>query len=188
MDQQHTDTGPLCWAQTDFENRIAKIKKRALTSALHLTNGNRDEAEDLVQKATVKAWGAFASFDRVRNFQTWFLRIIVNLFIDNRKRKSRNDCSLDAYAEDANSALAITDSDLEERLIREEAAAGVQKALEALPEKQREVILLTDFECLSHAEVAEILKIPMGTMRSRKFRAMKALRKLLVNHAPPDPE
>ena len=106
----------------------------------------------------------------------------------NRKRKSRNDCSLDAYAEDANSALAITDSDLEERLIREEAAAGVQKALEALPEKQREVILLTEFECLSHAEVAEILKIHVGTVRSRKFRAMKALRKLLVNHAPPDPE
>lgn len=185
---QHTDTAPLCEAQTDFENRIAEIKKRALTSALHLTNGNRDEAEDLVQNATVRAWGAFARFDRVKNFQAWFLQIMVNSFLDNRKRKSRNDCSLNRYNEDTNSALAITDSNLEERLIREEAAAGVQKALEALPEKQREVIILTEFECLSHAKVAEILKIDVGTVRTRKFRAMKALQKLLVNRAPTDPK
>jgi len=184
VDQQHTDTGPLCGAQTDFENRIAQNRKKSLAFALRLTHGNRSEAEDLVQEATLRAWGAFTRFEQVKNFQTWFLRILTNVFLDKNKRRARTECSLDAFNEDLNPVLAITDTySLEQNEISE-----IHEALAELPEDLRVVIQIISFDDCSFAEVAETLNIPIGMVRSRKRSAYRILRKKLAHLMPTDPK
>ena len=103
MDNTQNDGTPLGGAQTDFDNCMSDIGERALSVALSLTKGDRSEAEDLVQEATLRAREDFARREQGISFQIWFLRILLNAFLDECHRQTRREKNLDAYG-DASSA------------------------------------------------------------------------------------
>ena len=144
----------------------------------HWLTGNREEAEDLVQETYVKALKGFSSFTPGTNFRAWMYRILRNAFLTSRTGLKAN-VSLDdeENAVDEPAAPGNPESLLLARLDQ----ALVRNALEQLPVRQREIILLCDMEEMGYKEIAETFGIPIGTVMSRLSRARRALRELLTS-------
>lgn len=135
--------------------------------------GTWDQAEDVVQDAVLAAWQAVARFDPTRPFRPWFLRIVSNAALDTiRRRKVRQTETL---TETVSSSEPTPDVWTDRALVREKVAA----ALALLPERQRVAVMLFDLEGYSHLEIAQVLEVPEGTVRSYVFHARRALRKTL---------
>lgn len=142
----------------------------------HWLTGNREEAEDLVQEAYVKALKGFSSFTPGTNFRAWIYRILRNAFLTSRAGLKAN-VSLD---DDENSiAEPVTAGDPESLLIARMDGEQIRRALRELPVRQREIILLCDVEEMSYKEISETLSLPIGTVMSRLSRARAAMRELL---------
>lgn len=133
--------------------------------------GSEDEADDIVQEASLAAWMAVERFDPTRLFRPWFMRIVANAALDtSRRRRVRKAEPLDdSYATTTSSPEQVAEASvLRDRL---------NHGLEALPERQRIALVLFDAEGYSHREIAEVLKVPEGTVRSYVFHARRALRR-----------
>jgi RNA polymerase sigma-70 factor (ECF subfamily) len=135
--------------------------------------GNADDADDAVQDGVLAAWRSFDRFDPARPFGPWLIRIVLNAARDRgRRRKVRE-------AEPLSPALAagrsLPDQDAARSLLRE----ALDRALRALPERHRLAITLFDAEGYAHDEIARILGVPVGTVRSDVFHARRALRAAL---------
>jgi RNA polymerase sigma-70 factor (ECF subfamily) len=136
---------------------------------------NREEAEDLVQETYAKGLKGFQSFQPGTNFRAWMFRILRNTFLTSRTGlKSTMTVSLDSDEDE--SALPATAETPESLLIERANQQMVQEAIEELPLKFREVVLLCDGEGMSYKEIAETISIPIGTVMSRLARARNALR------------
>jgi RNA polymerase sigma-70 factor (ECF subfamily) len=134
--------------------------------------GNRDDAEDIAQDVCVKLGRAIAGFDGRSAFSSWVYRITLNAVRDMQRAGKRRGKYADAYAE-----IAPEDQPAEQ----EEAATSHQlwAAVRALPEKQRDAVLLVYAEELSHAAAAEIMGIREATVSFHVHEARKTLRGLL---------
>jgi len=134
--------------------------------------GNRDDAEDIAQDVCVKLGRAIAGFDGRSAFSSWVYRITLNAVRDMQRAGKRRGKYADAYAE-----IAPEDQPAEQ----EEAATSRQlwAAVRALPEKQRDAVLLVYAEELSHAAAAEIMGIREATVSFHVHEARKTLRGLL---------
>ncbi len=136
--------------------------------------GNWDEADDVVQDAALAGWLAIERFDPDRAFRPWFLRIVANSALDQlRRRRVRESDVLD---ESMPSRLAGPDRDTDRALLRDR----INAAMAGLSERQRVAVMLFDGEGYSHAEIAAVLQVPEGTVRSYVFHARRALRKALA--------
>lgn len=152
-------------------------------SAVHNYVSNPDDAIDITQDALVKAYAKLRSFDASSAFYTWLYRIAINTAIDFlRRRKSRPVDSLDderftevGFEPPSKDPAA----DPEKVATAHEQAAALRTAIGKLSEKLKSVLVLHDVEGLSQEEVAEILKVPVGTVKSRVSRARAELRELL---------
>lgn len=165
-----------------FRVLVEKYQDR-IYSAVRNYVSNPDDAVDVTQDAFVKAYSKLATFDSSSAFYTWLYRIAINTAIDYlRKRKSRPTDSLedDKFTEvgyePVSNDLA---SDPERVATVSEQKAILRSAIGRLSHKLRSVLVLHDIEGLSQDEVAEVLKIPVGTVKSRVSRARSELRKLL---------
>jgi len=148
--------------------------------------GGRDEAEDLVQETYLKALSRFASFRTGTNCKAWLVRILRNAWIDRlRHRKVAGpDVPLDEQAlagpgDDENEAPWSEAADVLEMFGDEQVIA----ALQTLSDDQRLALVLVDVEGMAHEDVAEILGVAGGTVKSRTGRARAKLRTLLRQHA-----
>ncbi len=147
--------------------------------------GNYQDAQDLVQATFLKAFERFESFERGRNCRAWLLTILRNKWIDQVRRKRVIGKVLpieeDMIAEpQQNRETAWSNSrDLLENFSDEQ----VIKALQELPDEQRLPLFLIDVEQLSQMDVAEIMGVPVGTVKSRTSRARAMLKKKLLSHA-----
>jgi len=146
----------------------------------HWLTGNRDEAEDLVQEAYVKALKGFSSFTAGTNFRAWMYRILRNTFLTSRTGLKAM-VSLDD--EENPTAEPSAGDDPESLLIARVDQEQIRAALEQLPVQHREVILMCDVEEMTYREIAELMNIPIGTVMSRVSRARKAMRGLLSEKA-----
>ncbi len=139
---------------------------------------NPTDAEDLVQDTMLRAYRAVGRFDG-RHPRAWLLTIMRNAQI-NRVRRKRPELLRDPDA--AMERLADADSDdlgPEALVVESEYDAGVQEAVDALPDKFRSVVELVDIQGLAYAEAAEILGVPTGTVMSRLHRARTRIRRHL---------
>lgn len=164
-----------------FEELAMPLFSRLYNFAHWLTQ-DRAEAEDLVQETYLKALKGFASFQQGTNFRAWMYRILRNSFLTSRTGlKASTTISLDDEQEPvAEPATAETpESVLLMHVDREE----VETALEKVPIKFREIVLLCDVEEMSYQEIADTLGVPIGTVMSRLSRARKAMRELLATRA-----
>lgn len=173
----------------EFEKLIERTQRQAYNMAYRMT-GNRDDAEDLTQEAYLRAYRSFATYNRQLPFESWFFRILSNLFIDlMRRRPKQKPLSLDQPMGDEeneeNLLLQISDEsanperDLMERVLDER----LQSALLALPEVFRVAVLLCDVQGKSYEEIAQIMGSSIGTVRSRIHRGRTLLRRMLDGKA-----
>ncbi len=149
-------------------------------TALRLTH-NFEEAQDLVQESILRAYEAFNRFDG-NNFKSWILRIITNLYINRYNHKMKfGTASIDHEnaPETAAPIEIIPDRLLFDNMLSEE----VYKALQKISPEYRIAIILSDIEELSYAEIAEMIDVPIGTVRSRLARGRAILRKMLEEYA-----
>ena len=145
--------------------------------------GDREDAQDAAQEAFLNAWRGLASFQGDSSFSTWLYRLASNACIDLlRKRKRRqereNFCSLDD--EEAGwLEPAAPGAGPEEELERKERRQALERELRALPDHQREILVMREVSGLSYQEIGELLSLDLGTVKSRLARARLALKKRL---------
>lgn len=143
-----------------------------------------EAAADAVQEAMIKAHRAMARFQE-GNFRSWFLRIVTNTCYDHlRRQRRRAAVSLDELTEQAGLDYLPADEyvadDPESVVIQSEGMRMLLAAIDDLPEYHRSVVMLVDVQGYDYAEAAEMLGLPLGTVKSRLSRARSALRDHLV--------
>ncbi len=169
----------------EFERLLAGVLDQAYGTALRLT-GTAADAEDLVQDAALLAHRGFPGFTAGSNFRAWFYRILLNRFYSNYRRQRRAGVSVDLddtpelylYQQAAASGLT-SDSDTATTLVDRLDSELVTRALDALPEEFRTVATLYFMQDLPYQEIADMLDVPIGTVRSRLHRARRMLQKAL---------
>jgi RNA polymerase sigma-70 factor, ECF subfamily len=146
----------------------------------HWLTQDRAAAEDLVQETYMKALRGFSSFQQGTNFRAWMYKILRNTFLTTRSGlKAWASVSLDSDDDDKPTEPAASETP-ESVLLARVQQETIQSALESLPVKFREIVLLCDLEEMTYQEIGETLGIPIGTVMSRLSRARKAMRGLLV--------
>ena len=166
-----------------FNDLVRKYEKQVYNFAYRLT-GNYDDANDVAQDAFLRVFNAIGTFRGDASFSTWLFRITTNVFLDERKRaRAHPQASLDEYLELGESSVTrqIEDpSPTPEAVLEEsERAQLLQKAVEDLPENQRAMVTLYHGQQKSYEEIAEIMDLPIGTVKSRLNRARLALKEKL---------
>ena len=139
---------------------------------------DHDEAADLAQEALVKVYRSIGSFRFESSFTTWLFRIVKNTFLDAVKSRAAKERSLQEPLDGEGERLAEA-ALAEERLLREEDRAAVWRAIARVPESYRAVLVLFDVEGLAYDEIAQVLGMPVGTVKSRLNRGREALRQAL---------
>ena len=156
---------------------VRKYQARLCTSLTHVC-GSIDEAEDVAQDAFVQAYVKLRSFAGGSAFYTWLYRIAVNAAIS-RRRLRREQTSVDSKREELGLEPLDGGERADERLLREERAGQVQRALGRLSDEHRTILVLREIEGCDYDEIAQILQLPVGTVRSRLHRARLQLKEQL---------
>ena len=142
---------------------------------------DRDEADDVVEQALMRVREAARGFRGDRGLRTWTLRIVTNLCRDRLRRARKMAGTEDDAALAGDPALRVTPvADWDLRLDQAKVLAALERAIAALPDAQREAVLLRDRLGLPYAEVAATLGVNEGVVKSRLFRAREALRRRLA--------
>ena len=163
--------------QDAFRVLVERYQKLVYTLALRMLNVPAD-AEDAAQEAFLSAWKALPRFRMDAKFSTWLYRLTVNAATDMLRRRRKEPDSLDD-AERPVQAADSTDTP-EEAAQRAERRAMVRRAIGALSENHRQILLLREVTGLSYEEIGAALKLSPGTVRSRLARARKELREELL--------
>ena len=160
-----------------FGQLVDKYQDRLFNSLVHVVNA-REEAEDVAQEAFVQAYLKLATFQHHSAFYTWLYRIAFNMAITRRRRKKK-EVSLEGVREQQGLDAVDHAEAAGERLLREERSTVVHAALAQLAEESRAVLVLREMEGMDYEAIADILDLPLGTVRSRLHRARLQLRGLL---------
>ncbi len=165
-----------------FEQLLLQHQKSVYNLCLRMT-GNADDALDLSQEAFIRAWRALGQYQFDAAFSTWLYRLTSNVCIDFlRKQKRQQHVSLTVPDEEsAGEEFTLPDPapGPEEQAIHADAQSAVARAMAALPDDWRIVMQLRVVEELSYEQIAQILDIKVGTVKSRLARARGQLRKIL---------
>ncbi|HCE00364.1 MAG TPA: RNA polymerase subunit sigma-24 [Armatimonadetes bacterium] len=166
-----------------FDQLVRKHERRAYQYAFRLTR-SPEEAADIVAEAFFRVYSALRSFRQDSAFGTWLYRIVTNCYLDAQKKsRSRQTTSLSRASSDDDAELELQIEDTsplpDETALEKERARALQRAIDALPEYQRAMIVMYHGEQLSYEEIAEALDLPIGTVKSRLNRARLSLRDLL---------
>jgi RNA polymerase sigma-70 factor, ECF subfamily len=161
-----------------FDLLVERYQDRVYDLAYRIT-GHHADAQDAAQDAFVKAYLALKAFRGDASFSTWLHRIAINTALDAIRRRPPTRTA------PADSAGASLDP-LADRAERVETVERIHGAIAALPLEQRAVVVLRDIQGWSYEEIAVIVEIPVGTVRSRLARGREALRAALADLAPAD--
>jgi len=160
-----------------FDLLVLKYQHKVLSLVRRYVKDHA-EAEDVAQEAFVKAYRAIGNFRGDSAFYTWLYRIAVNTaknFLDARKRRPASDVDIDEVGDFAFSEFLRVEETPESLLATQDLHRVVEEALAALPEELRKALLLRELDGLSYEEIAETMDCPIGTVRSRIFRAREAV-------------
>ena len=176
---QRCKQGDIC----AFNELVQRYQKRVFNFAYRMA-GNYDDANDVAQEAFIRVFNAIGTFRGDANFTTWLYRIVTNVYLDERKKqKSHLHTSLEDYIE------------LEENTVTRQVENGgpgpdslleqgerddlLNRAIRELPEYQRIMVILYHTQGKSYEEISQIMKLPIGTVKSRLNRARLALKEKL---------
>jgi RNA polymerase sigma-70 factor (ECF subfamily) len=162
-----------------FGQLVRRYQDRLYPTLLRLT-GSPDDALDLLQDAFIRAFQKLDRFRGQSSFFTWVYRIAVNLALSERRhRKCQPHCSAVSNLEQFEERSGADHRDPSLPLEQFEEEQRIQRALMQLPEDGRAIVVLRDLDGLSYEEIAEALRVPIGTVRSRLHRARCELKQIL---------
>ncbi|MEZ5057855.1 MAG: sigma-70 family RNA polymerase sigma factor [Saprospiraceae bacterium] len=169
-----------------FEEEFLPLIDSLFNFAYHLT-GNEEDANDLVQETYLKALRFMRNYDEGTNAKAWLFTIMKNGFINDYRKKTRRPGQVDiesiqTYNKEEDSQLSGY-FDLREDMFEHLMGDEITTAINRLPDDYRTVILLCDIEDFKYDEIAKILDVPVGTVRSRLHRARNMLKVQLMNYA-----
>jgi RNA polymerase sigma-70 factor (ECF subfamily) len=178
-----------------FEKEATKYMDELFASAMRMTK-QKEAAEDLLSEVYTKAWKAFDQFEPGTNLRAWLYKILTNTYINHYRQKQREPYMVELdRPEDPNTGAG---GDLYDRILgaspspfdNPDAALAnrildqdLKKAIEGLPDEFRLAVLLSDVQNFSYQEIADILSIPIGTVRSRLWRGRRLLQRILWKQA-----
>lgn len=160
-----------------FGQLVRKYQDRLYNTLLHVV-GHAEDARDIVQDAFVHAYVKLDTFQRASTFYTWLYRIAFNVAASQRRRR-HGAASMDQARETTGVEPADTEEGPAERLERLERCRQVRQALADLSEEHRAILVLREIDGCCYETIAEILDLPIGTVRSRLHRARLQLRDTL---------
>ena len=163
-----------------FGDLVARYQDRLFNTLLRIA-GSREDAADAVQDAFVQAYVKLDSFRGDSQFFTWLYRIAMNVALSRRRRR-RPVGSLDAAKMNAGEEPMDAAAGPRDQLLAEERAQQVHSALADLGEVHRKILVLRELEGCSYETIADILELPVGTVRSRLFRAQDAIEREVTEH------
>ena len=169
--------------ETALAPLVERYKRMVYRLAVQITKNHAD-ADDVMQETFIKVYRSIHTFRRDAAFETWLYRITVNEALNFVKRRDRRrECTLETAVETEYEATARhyaqLANDPHAQAEKSELRQYVTEAVNSLPLKHRMVVILHEFEGLTHAEIASILNCSEGTVRSRLHYARKKLRTLL---------
>jgi RNA polymerase sigma-70 factor (ECF subfamily) len=183
------DAGLHCF----FAEKVERLTDRLYGTALRLTR-NSDDAEDLVAETVAKAWAKLGKLSDPQSFDAWIQRILTNTFVSEwRHRRASPEVAMELEPEDGgdepfslyeklHQPFLLWWTTPEEEVIAKLLREDMDRALDALPDAFRIAIVLVDVEGYSYGEAAELLGVPIGTVRSRLARARAQLQRALWQH------
>ncbi|HRO07381.1 MAG TPA: sigma-70 family RNA polymerase sigma factor [Saprospiraceae bacterium] len=173
-------------SQIIFETELLIHMEALKTFAFHLTY-NEDDADDLVQETYMKAHRSIDNYIEGTNAKAWLFKILKNSYINEYRKRVKQPIQVNL--EDVTSLKSSDESknqtyeDLREEIFDYSMGDEVTMAMMSLPEEFREVILMCDIENFSYEEIAKTIELPIGTVRSRLFRARNMLKEKLKKYA-----
>jgi RNA polymerase sigma-70 factor (ECF subfamily) len=174
---------PVDEKRASFE-REALVHIDALYRVALRLSGNPADADDLVQETMLKAYRSWDQYQQGTNAKGWLITILRNSFINEYRRRTRHPETVDVDTIEPFAVFSdIQDDDPQgaffDRIVDDE----VLRAIDQLPEAFRETVVLSDVEGMSYQEIAKILGVPVGTVKSRLFRARQMLQAKLYQYA-----
>ena len=164
-----------------FEDLVRLYENKVYTLAARMC-GSQEDAGDIAQEAFLSAWRGLPSFRGEAEFVTWLYRLTANAAIDHMRRmkKQRGEMSLD---DEELRLTAVDDTPSPQEFAEgEELRQAVAAGMNRLSEDHRQVLVLREMQELSYGEIAQVLEVDLGTVKSRISRARKALRKILLEN------
>jgi RNA polymerase sigma-70 factor (ECF subfamily) len=165
-----------------FDLLVKKYQHKVISLVMRFVH-NQSEAEDVAQEAFLKAYRALANFRGDSAFYTWLYRIAANTAKNHLAQKQRRHSDKHVDVDD----MVLTEGDSvltaienpENHLAGEQLQLAIHQVLEKLPDDLKTALMLREFEGLSYDEIAEVMDCPVGTVRSRIFRAREAIDKIV---------
>lgn len=165
-----------------FETLVRKYEKLVSTCVYSIV-GNSEDVLDVSQETFLKVYKSIGSFNGESEFSTWLYRIAKNTALDFVRRRKSASISIDSSGEEGE-GFDIPDESTyaspEKTALKNEKSKVLHKAIGCLSEEHREIIILRDLNDYSYEEIADMLNIESGTVKSRLHRAREALRKILL--------
>ena len=165
-----------------FGSLVNRYQGRLYNSVMHMA-GNAEDARDIVQDAFVQAFVRLESFRRASGFYTWLYRIAFNLTVSHHRRK-KPAVSIERVRQSCGREPSEPGEGPEGHAKQKETCQKIRAAIAQLPEQQRWVVVLREIDGCDYQTIADILQLPIGTVRSRLCRARLALRDLLQEEIP----
>lgn len=181
-DEKQLVQAALAGDKDAFGRLVEQYQDRIFNTLLRVL-GSRDDARDVVQDAFVQAFVKLESFRGDAKFYTWLYRIAMNLALSHRRRRRPTD-SLEAVKENVGQEPVAQQPTAAQDLIERERAQQLQCALLKLSDEHRQVLVLREMEGCDYETIGEILDMPIGTVRSRLFRARLQLKEQLQTLMP----
>jgi len=165
----------LAGEESAFDVLLGRWEKR-IRGAIYRLVGSDEEARDLCQEAFLKAYKSLRSFKQEARFSSWLYQIALNLCRDRmRRRRGKTMVSLDEL-EEGGAAMPVAGPTALDLLQERDTRRLVAQAIEALPDEQREVIILKEYQGLTFLEIAQVLDVPISTVKTRLYRGLDQLR------------
>ena len=164
-----------------FEELVARHRDKVYARAYSMMR-NEDEALDLSQDAWVKAWQRLGQFQGDSSFVTWMTRIVINLCLDQLRKRKRAE-SLEAMQEESGSVerhMPVVTPNPTEGLERAELRARINRGMEQLSHEHRTVLILHEYEQMEYKQIARQMQCSIGTVMSRLFYARRRMASLLA--------
>lgn len=162
-----------------FEILFKRYREEVYGLCLQRTGGNREDASDLVQETFVKVYVNLEKYDPKFTFGQWIYTIARNTFIDHVRRR-REEMSIDCLGKGAPSVTPVFDETPDQRIISEQHHVQLERCLDSLPEKYRQMVEMRFLRELSYEEIAHQLNIPIGTVKTQIHRARERLCRLIL--------
>jgi RNA polymerase sigma-70 factor, ECF subfamily len=165
-----------------FEGEVLEHLDAMYSFALKLSR-SRDEAQDLVSETTLRALERWEQYQLGTNARAWLFTILYRIFVSRKRRIDARELPLAEESEGGSAREVVGDADPEGHFYDSFVDEEVTRAIDDLPEEYRTAVVLSDLHGLRYAEIAAVLDIPEGTVKSRLFRGRRILQKKLVDYA-----